>query len=354
MTDGWVKAFDQSFQRVTDFKAAYDAGFRVMAGYAGGGTSDKWLTVAEIEAWFACGDDTGIAALFEIVGDEPLTEPAAGGTHAKSARAAWRARGYPDDAAISAAMDRNVTMTQAHNQLAEYFRAWASADTFLPMPYVESDAGAYLHSLGITCGTFSPAAYGWDNPAVLLTPANAPDHVLWTQEHNGVRLAGGSVDVGHIRTSAPIWWRTPMPLSDADLAAVNKAVWQTDKSGPNYPWMGDAATNAAIKGWSAVQDAGNEAHAANVGVQAVQATLAGMVKTEAAIQTALNGLVANGGSADSTALAAIAAQIKAVGDSESAHVASLQTTVNTLLAQVAQLKADLAAAAQAAAADLAK
>ena len=222
----WVPGFDQSFQRVprSRLHEAYAAGYRVMAGYAGGGSSSKWLTPPEIATWHALGPDAGVAALFEVKGTEPIDNPTLGDDHARAARAAWRARGYPDDCTISPAVDRNVTIAQAREQLATYFRNWVAADTCKPLAYVEMDAGAVLFALGLTVGTFTPAAYSWDASGRLATPDNAPSHVLWTQEHNGRTLAGGNVDIGHIRTTAPIWWATPqgddMALTEADLNLI--------------------------------------------------------------------------------------------------------------------------------------
>jgi hypothetical protein len=250
MVAGWVPVFDQSFTRVpvTRLHEMYEAGYRVMAGYRGGGTSDKWLTAKEIAAWFALGDDTGIAALFEIRGTEPIDNPASGISHALDARAAWRFMGYPDDCSISPAVDRNVTVTEARVQLTRYFRNWTVTDTALPIPYVEMDAGIILVTEGISAGTFTPAAYSWDSSNKLVVPSNAPEHVVWTQEHNGRNLAGGNVDIGHIRTTANIQWKgTPeMNLSDklsnghtveqallgAFYAATPASVWHSDQFTP--------------------------------------------------------------------------------------------------------------------------
>lgn len=229
MTTGWVPVFDQSFQRVpaSRLHEMYAAGYRVMAGYAGGGSSDKWLTMAEIDAWYALGPDTGVAALFEITGTEPIDSPSLGRTHALAARAAWRARGYPDDCAISPAVDRNVSIAQGTADVLPYFQHWTAADTCEPIAYVEADVGATLKAKGASAGTFTPAAYAWNNPPILYTPANAPAHVLWTQEHNARSMAGGNVDVGHIRATAPIQWKAgaDVALTAQDLADIADAVW---------------------------------------------------------------------------------------------------------------------------------
>jgi hypothetical protein len=243
----WVKVFDQSFNRITDFRAAYAAGFRVMAGYAGGGSSSKWLTSKEIDSWMAQGDDTGIAALFEVKGTEPIDNPASGITHAKEARAAWRAMGYPENASIGYAVDENVTQAQARAQLTTYFSGIVHVDTALPIPYVEADAGLILFNEGLSAGTFTPAAYSWDPSDTLITPNNAPSHVIWTQEHNGLSVYGGIIDIGHIRTTANIQWKdSAMTLSRADAQTVINEL-KLDKDWQALIWRVETMINNAAK-----------------------------------------------------------------------------------------------------------
>jgi hypothetical protein len=242
---GWVTAADQSRDRipVARMAEAYEAGLRVLGGYAGGGSPDKWTPRAEIDAWFAQGPDTGFAALFEIRGTEPIDSPSSGAAHARAARAAWRKLGYPDTCSIFVAVDRDVTMAQARAELTTYYRAWASVDTCLPVGYVEDDAGEILVAEGILAAVFTPAAWGWNQPPVLYTPANAPIHVCWTQERNGQLRYGGDLDMGHIRTTAPIWWRQPsnpgdgeidmaLTQADADLVAATFKRMRIDDAGP--------------------------------------------------------------------------------------------------------------------------
>lgn len=225
MTFGtWVPAFDQSFQRVpiANYPSMYADGYRVMLGYVAGGTSGKWITQAEIEAWLAQGSDTGFGPLFEAKGTEPVDSPGSGTAHAKAARAGCRARGVPDGVVISPAMDENITVAQGSGPVAQYMKAWKDADTVPPLPYIELDVGAALVSAGLAVGVGVPAAYTWGPPNKLVTPANASSSVLWTQEHNGQNLHGGNVDIGHVRTDAPILWSdADMVLSPDDI----KAIW---------------------------------------------------------------------------------------------------------------------------------
>jgi len=330
MTMAWVPIFDDSFQRipVKNYPAVYAAGYRVMAGYVAGGSNPKWVTKAEVAAWLACGSDTGFLPLFEGVGDEPATSPTSGTEHAKAARAGCRARGVPDTAAVSPAMDRNVTLTQAKGPIATYMREWKAADTMPPLPYIELDAGAALHTAGLTVGTGTPAAYSWDPSDKLVTPDNAPAHVLWTQEHNGVALHGGSVDIGHIRDSAPI-----MRSDDMAISWDDQVVDSGDPSNPK--WSVDGTLKWLV-----------------ANMRTVLTTTAADAKVDtasAAAVTALTTLIKSaGGDADSAAIiAAMNTAIAAEGVKESATVAALSN-------QVAKLQADLVAAAQASAAALAK
>lgn len=108
-------------------------------------------------------------------------------------------------------------------------------------------------------------------------------------------------------------------------------------------YQGLPATNPNESLGSAVLSAQNHAASADGKLDTANATLAGIVKTEAAIRATLAAITAGGSSVDT---AALAAQIKAVGDAESAHSAALQQ-------EIADLKAKLAAAEQAAATALA-
>lgn len=223
MTAGWVRAFDDSFDPVTDLRAAYAAGFRVWCRYVGPGSDAKHWTPAQIAAWLACGPDTGVGMLAEATGDEPLTDPASATTHARSAKAAIRALGIdPGQVLCSPAVDRNISRAQATGNVAAYMRNWTLAYGGRPVPYVEVENGGVLVQLGIAAGTFVPAAYSWNESGQLVTPDNAPAHVVQTQEHNGVKAYGGTIDTGHIRTTAPhVYWN---PEGTTDMAITNADV----------------------------------------------------------------------------------------------------------------------------------
>ena len=361
MTAGWVGVFDQSFQRVpiSVYPALYAEGYRVMAGYAGGGSSSKWLTEKEIKAWLALGKDTGIAALFEIGEGDAVNHPTLGDDHARAARKAWRALGYPDTSAICPAVDVNVTTTQGRGPVEDYFAAWKAADR-AAIAYVEADVGSILKSAGVSVGTMTPAAFAWNSPAVLYTPSNAPAHVLWTQEHNGQtklgkKVLGGVIDIGHIRTTAPIWWASSVHPSPP-VAPPEDDVELTDKlsNGQTVDQALVAASQAASDNLNILTGVANEQPTAVVhnksGVLGLAGfyppplllqQVAGLVQSEAAIQATLAAIQAGGTSVDT---AAILAAIKGVGDTESAAVAALQAAVTALQTDLDNTKAALAAA----------
>jgi len=206
----WVRSWDDSFQPVpiSRLHEMYAAGYRVWCRYVGPGSTGKHWTKAQIEAWFACGPDTGVGMLAEGVGDEPLYNPLQGSVQGKAARASMLALGLnPDVTLCSPAVDRNVSKSQTLGAVADYMRGWITGYGAEPVPYIEVENGGRLVDAHLSAGTFVPAAYSWNESGKLVTPANAPAHVVQTQERNGVKLAGGALDIGHIRTDAPhVFW----------------------------------------------------------------------------------------------------------------------------------------------------
>jgi GH25 family lysozyme M1 (1,4-beta-N-acetylmuramidase) len=156
-------------------------------------------------------------------------------------------------------------------------------------------------------------AYSGQTPVILQYGSNATIAGITTCDANAFK---GSIDQlltligGH-----------DMPITSAD----SNIVWSTDVD----PSASGSYTAKGVL-WLLKLRSDNQ-----------QSTLAGMVKTEAAIEAAVSALVAGGSSVDTSA---VAAQIKAVGDTESNQVADLQSQVNALQEQVATLQAQLAAA----------
>lgn len=221
----WLTIFD-----TTNPPNKPPASWAAVAGYRG---SSVWKTmsIAEVAIYHAAG--RGVAAMFEATGNEPVTNPSAGTAHARAARKAWGAAGYPAHCSIAYAVDRNITMAQAKGPVARYFELVKAADTALPIAYIENDGGEWLAERGLIAGSFIPAAWSWGSPEQLATPVNPPKHALWLQEHNGVSVAGASSDIGHILSTAPIWWpaATPTPsnpsgdeMTAADLAKIQDMI----------------------------------------------------------------------------------------------------------------------------------
>lgn len=266
MTDGWVLVFDASGGWPNDAQACWNAGYRAIAGYVNQG-SWKSFTAALRDRWITAAHPFGFAPMYEAEGDEPANDPDVGTAHAHAARAGMRALfgAASDVAAIAYAMDRNTSPGNAN--VRHYYTLVKAADTATPVGYIESDAGLPLVAAGILAGVFEPAAYAWDNRSSAMTPATAPVGVLWTQEHNGVTVAGsGTVDTGHIRTSAPIWWPATegddMPLSDDDVTKV----WAADVVDN---WRSDASTNPEIQTGHALSYIGADVAAVKAAVAAI-------------------------------------------------------------------------------------
>jgi len=295
----WVKIFDAAVMPSSP-QAVWDAGWRVFAGYAG---SQPWKeeTAAEIAKWMTPAHPFSCAGMFESDGSEPIDSPADGTAHARAARAAWSALGYPDTASIAYAVDRNVTMAQVKGPVAKYFELVGKADPrALPIGYIENDGGEWLTARGLIAGTFVPAAYSWGNPPVLVTPDNAAQaapHALWLQEHNGETgppWTGGNVDIGHIRDDAPIWW--------SDDMGTPEDVWNVDtirnpNQRPDSPGHTPPGTNATAQAdyalgdtWQLVYDLRDAVAATRVTLVAIAskvgtldpATVAAIAKASAA------------------------------------------------------------------------
>ena len=271
----WVRSWDDSFQPVpiSRLREMYAAGYRVWCRYVGPGSSGKHWTKAQIDAWFACGPDTGVGMLAEGVGDEPLYNPGVGDDHGRAARAAIKALGLdPDKVLCSPAVDRNVSKAQTLGAVADYMRGWITGYGSEPVPYIEVENGGRLVDAHLSAGTFVPAAYSWNESGKLVTPANAPAHVVQTQERNGVKLAGGVLDIGHIRTDAPhVYWNpasrsgsaptTGEDMQDQDVIDIwNKPLLNA------MPWD-TAHKGVKVSASYLLSTAGNQAHAAYLAAQ---------------------------------------------------------------------------------------
>lgn len=233
MTGTWVPSLDASFDRPDDWAAVYHAGYRLFAGYAGLGSKGKWTTKSELATILAHG--IGFAALSESTTDRMITAGTAGAINdAKVSREAFDVLGYGHDMPIIYACDTDVSMTQIKGPIASYLEHSAQGDPHaLPGFYGENDAIDWLYEQGlISVGFDAGAAYLWGNPAVRGAYSK---HGVMRQESNGHKLAGGTVDIGHVLTSAPFLWPhvdTPAPKPPAPAVYVETARYTTH----NPPW----------------------------------------------------------------------------------------------------------------------
>jgi hypothetical protein len=267
----WLKIFDAASAWPTDPGACYDDGFRVVAGYRG---SEAWktLSIAHLETWREAG--FGIAAMYESSANRALSGYAAGLADGKTARAAWRAAGLPDDCFIAYAVDVNVNSAQIQGVVADYFRGVNDGDSGAsPWAYIENDGIKWLFEHNAIGGGFQPAAWGWGNPA---SPDAWDAHAYWKQEHNGVSLHGGNVDVGHITDTANFWRAPGQGVEDMALTTDDvKTNWHTSTIAD------EAGASNAVSAANALEKARNSAEAAEKGVAALAVAVAKLPTTSA-------------------------------------------------------------------------
>jgi hypothetical protein len=165
---------------------------------------------------------------------------------------------------------------------------------------------------------------------VLVTPANASQYTLWTQEHNGVALHGGDVDIGHIRDDAPIWWADTTGGTDMALAASDaNIVWYTKNLPSDTPTMTPATALLSAK--NAVDTANRKLDQVLAAQASLVASQAGQDKALASQTLAIQALASAGGVDAAPILAAIAD----VKSSETAAFAALLAENRALLAKLA-------------------
>lgn len=190
----WVPSADAAWQRPQDWAAFYHAGYRFFLGYGGLGSEGKWTTKHDIDGMFA--HNVSFIPIGEAQASRALTAGESGGKHdAEVTRNYFHNIGVPSTVPIIACMDENVTMDQVRGPVAEYVHGWNSGDTCKCAFYIENDGIDYLYGQGLISYGFQPAAWRWGQPA---TPTAWSLHARGRQEHNGVNLAGGKVDIGHV------------------------------------------------------------------------------------------------------------------------------------------------------------
>lgn len=162
----------------------YAAGKRFAMRYVGPGTSPKHLTAAEANALKAAG--LSLVTLVEGATGDPKGGFQVGVSHARSAVAMLKARGFPTDRPMYFAIDYDVSST-SWPAAREYLRGAGSViGAGLVGIYGEYDAMGWAARDGVAAWFFQ--TYAWSSGRWY--PGN---HV--EQYSNGRPLAGGTVDL---------------------------------------------------------------------------------------------------------------------------------------------------------------
>jgi hypothetical protein len=160
------------------------AGKRFAMRYVGPGTSPKHLTVAEANALKAAG--LSLVTLVEGATGDPKGGFPVGVSHARSAVAMLKARGFPTDRPMYFAIDYDVSST-AWPAAREYLRGAGSViGAGLVGIYGEYDAMVWADRDRVASWFFQ--TYAWSGGRWY-----AGNHV--EQYHNGAAVAGGIVDL---------------------------------------------------------------------------------------------------------------------------------------------------------------
>lgn len=301
----WLKGCDFSYSK-PDLQKLWDAGYRVILGYLSD-TPGKGLDAAYIAQALAIG--FRIVPLYETTARAALGGRAAGVAQATAAMGIAAALGMPAGVTVIFALDSDYTTAEMATVSAfvDGLHAVAGSDGEYggvdQLKYLIAHKTADLGRMFMT--------YAWQHGAAWLPAAQAPIE----QIQNGVNVAGGVIDVCRVDVDNPALtlWEAEMPVTDADAGVI-----AAHKTYDGETWIG------------ATQDGRTFAKAARDQAIANAATLAGIVKTEAAIQATLLTIAAAVASGAPVDTAALAAQIKAIGDQES-------TAVSKLSAQIADL-----------------
>lgn len=162
----------------------YAAGKRFAMRYVGPGTSPKHLTVAEADALKRAG--LSLVTLVEGATGDPKGGFSVGVSHARQAVEMLKARGFPTNRPMYFAIDYDVS-SSAWPAAREYLRGAASViGAGLVGIYGEHDAMVWAARDGVAAWFFQ--TYAWSGGRWF-----AGNHV--EQYHNGVSLAGGTVDL---------------------------------------------------------------------------------------------------------------------------------------------------------------
>lgn len=301
-----IEGVDASYDRGSPAGLAA-AGKQFFVGYVSP-ESGKNITESECAEFHAVG--MAICLVWENTGREVLKGHVQGLADGRQARDQATALGFPAGRPIYHAIDFDASTEQLSGPIADYFRGVAAAEgsTGLVGVYGGLHQIGYLldhHLVGYAWQTYAWSGGQWD------------DRAQAQQYHNGVQLAGGTVDLDRAMTDDYGQWEPDMPLTTDDVTKN----WEQDGMIENPSWRGDAKINPFIKPISAFEVTMDEAHAASTKADQILAALAAAAKVEAATLAAIQALTAAVGTPVDTVT--VVAAIEKVGATESSTVADL-------------------------------
>jgi len=181
------------------------AGKRFAMRYVGPGTSPKHLTVAEASSLTAAG--LSLVTLVEGATGDPRGGFPVGVSHARSAVAMCKARGFPTGRPMYFAIDYDVSST-SWTAAREYLRGAGSViGAGLVGVYGEYDAMVWAARDGVAGWFFQ--TYAWSGGRWYT--GNDVE-----QYHNGVSLAGGTVDLCRSRKADFGQWGQAQTITGGD------------------------------------------------------------------------------------------------------------------------------------------
>jgi len=256
----WSLAVDASYD-MPDPAAAAAANIAVIMGYLSD-TPGKGLTAAYIQRAAAAG--VKLLPLYETTSRMALAGRTGGITAANTATAIGRRLGLPPDVPIIYALDSNYTDTEMAGPVSAF------VDGLHAVAGLDGEYGGYnqlgwlvahQQDVGRLFQTYAWSAGRW------LPSAQAPIE----QYHNGVALAGGTVDLCRIDLSAITAWNPgdAMGFTADDLDVM----LHTDGKFRNFPSRFDVKTNLWITLESAITETYEMANTANVNALAAIAAV---------------------------------------------------------------------------------
>lgn len=191
----WVKACDLSYDH-PNYAELYAAGYRVVLRYLSR-TAGKGLTAAERDAIWSAG--LRIRLLYETTATAALGGRTAGRAQATDAEALKKELGAPADFPVIYALDSDFTDTQLAGPVSDFVAGLhdiAGPDSL----YGGYDQLNYFIKHGQMTGAALFQTYAWSGGRWLPI-----DEAPIEQYHNGVSVAGGTVDDCRISSTLRTW-----------------------------------------------------------------------------------------------------------------------------------------------------